>query len=156
MSPVISWVLLPSAGSNSLYLHSFIAFTPHSLPSFIITAAMTTLEAPDLRVNINQASHRSVSSQHTNIISSDHIPTSHMAHHFTEPGHTCPDILELTNMIQHLHIVRRMFHVEIKTRYRWVTQLCFVIIGRINLPRTRLFLDVNIQNYAGHCKLIPR
>ena len=47
MSRVISPVLLLNAGSNSLYLHSFIALTLH-----LLTGAMTTLEAPALRASI--------------------------------------------------------------------------------------------------------
>ena len=43
MSPVISPVLLLNAGSNSLYLHSFITLTLH-----LLKGALTTLESLDL------------------------------------------------------------------------------------------------------------
>ena len=90
MSRVISPVLLLNAGSNSLYLHSFIALT---LTLHLLTGAMTTLEASALRSQgINQTSSSSVSCRHTNIISVITSLASHnlTSHHFTDPGHTCP------------------------------------------------------------------
>ena len=74
MSRVISPVLLLDAGSNSLYLHSFIALALH-----LLTGAVTTLEASALSSQgINQTSSSSVSCRHTNIITVITSPASHI------------------------------------------------------------------------------
>ena len=125
MSRVISPVLLLNAGSNSLYLHSFIALTLH-----LLTGAMTTLEAPALRSQgINQTP---AARCHADTQTSSHLITSPASHipPFHGPWSHVPVIswtLELTNnmiyiKLQHLSFC---FPLCLIAKYK-LQKTCFV------------------------------
>lgn len=105
LSPVISPLLLLNAGSNSLYLHSFITLTLHLLKG----AAMTTLEslyiAQILRLSIRPPTARCHTNTQTSSLLWSLFPLL-TSHHFTDPGHTCHDILDSGAHKKHMMMMK--------------------------------------------------
>ena len=112
MSRVISPVLLLNAGSNSLYLHSFIALTLH-----LLTGAMTTLALEALALRSQGINQTPAAWCHADTQTSSHLITSPASHipPFHGPWSHVPVIswtLELTNNMIYIKLQHLSFATD--------------------------------------------